>query len=218
MLKYENDFRISLERLTDLAWVTTSPESDLDDYVDLLNDALGTVRAWRRMMDASTTFVTPNLLNCLRYLDGEAREVLGAWMKATLKDPRRRTSDSTEDEEMGHVTVMALTALLHVEHFSFDKSNISEYFQLMDARCKEASSVGFTYYDTLCLATCSAYAAYFELEGSGDEGPMATDLAGTLWLCMKCSHDFVGGIVATLEAWQKRGSLLPDASWLDCPL
>lgn len=204
MLKYENDFRIWRERLSELSWVTSDPASSLSDHVELLNTALDAVRAWRRMMDASTTFVTPSMLNCLRYLNGEATEVLNAWMKATLADPRRRPSDSTENEEWGHVAVLALTAISRLDGFKFTVDKMGDDLRLIEQALDGALRAGFSYHDFLCFSSNSAYMFCF----SGNVQATPLSLVNVLWLCVKYGDNFVGGILATLDSWQKRGKLL----------
>lgn len=71
-----------------------------------------TNRRWRAWMDANTKFVTPDTLDALRYMDGECREVRDLWMRQQKPEHVRNNGrDSTIEQELADVAMMALTAL-----------------------------------------------------------------------------------------------------------
>lgn len=71
-----------------------------------------TNRRWRNWMDANTKFVTPDTLDCLRYLSGECHEVRDLWMRQEKPGHARNNErDSTIEQELADVVMLALTAL-----------------------------------------------------------------------------------------------------------
>ncbi len=71
-----------------------------------------TNRRWRAWMDANTRFVTPDTLDCLRYLSGECHEVRDLWMRQEKPGHARNNErNSTIGQELADVVMLALTVL-----------------------------------------------------------------------------------------------------------
>ena len=71
-----------------------------------------TNRRWRAWMDANTRFVTPDTLQCLRHMRNETCEAADLLMRIDHpEEVRNNGRDSTVEQELADVVVMALTVL-----------------------------------------------------------------------------------------------------------
>lgn len=69
-------------------------------------------RNWRRWMDANTSFVTPSVIDTLRYSLIEASEALDAWMRSQNPGHARNNGrEHTIEQELADTAMLLLTAL-----------------------------------------------------------------------------------------------------------
>lgn len=71
-----------------------------------------TNRAWRRWMDENTAFVTPDILDCLRYALCESAECLDAWLRQKNQShARNNVREHTVEQELADTAMLLLTAM-----------------------------------------------------------------------------------------------------------
>lgn len=105
-------------------------------------------RNWRRWMDANTSFVTPSVIDTLRYSLIEASEALDAWMRSQNPGHARNNGrEHTIEQELADTAMLLLTAYPAEEakHDAFEMAVIS-----LDTL------------DDLCYSLCAAIMSYSE--------------------------------------------------------
>lgn len=95
-------------------------------------------RQWRQWMEANSEFVTPDIIDTLRYCRIECNEAADAEIRVRLeKHPRNNGRENTVHEELADALMLALTALPDPDRWIRQLSDDDDV--TMDAICDMAN-------------------------------------------------------------------------------